>query len=559
MSWRYRFTLLFFLLFLALIITRLFYWQVVRAQELSAIAQAQYDQQVISPAQRGQIKTSDGFTIAADKLAYLVYADPKIVKDKDKESDSLGNFLDIQSATISALLSEDKFWVPVKSHVDNSVKEKIDAAHLPGVGFEEETVRFYPEASMAANLLGFVGKDENGNDKGYFGLEGYYDRQLSGKDGVSIVVHDAAGHPILAKMNDSTIRVDGRDLILNIDRRIQFMLDEELKKGIATYGAKSGMAVVMNPKTGGILAMSSFPTFDPVAYQQYSENLYANPLITNTYEPGSTFKPIIMASAMNEGLVKPDTKCTACSGPVQIGDYAIHTWDDNYFPNTTMNDVIVHSDNTGMVFVGEKLGLDRMLDYLQKFGIGDTTGIDLQGEEAPELHPKNEWYPIDLATATFGQGITVTPIELIDAISAIANNGVRMQPEVVAAVQTPDGQTIPIPPKEIDQPISATSAQVMTQIMVNAVNNGEAKFARLKGYDIAGKTGTAQIPVAGHYDPTKTIASFVGFAPATDPKFVMLVILNQPSSSIYGAETAAPIFFSVAKDILLYYGIPPSE
>jgi stage V sporulation protein D (sporulation-specific penicillin-binding protein) len=559
MSWRYRFTLLFFLLFLALIITRLFYWQVVRAQELSAIAQAQYDQQVISPAQRGQIKTSDGFTIAADKLAYLVYADPKIVKDKDKESDSLGNFLDIQSATISALLSEDKFWVPVKSHVDNSVKEKIDAAHLPGVGFEEETVRFYPEASMAANLLGFVGKDENGNDKGYFGLEGYYDRQLSGKDGVSIVVHDAAGHPILAKMNDSTIRVDGRDLILNIDRRIQFMLDEELKKGIATYGAKSGMAVVMNPKTGGILAMSSFPTFDPVAYQQYSENLYANPLITNTYEPGSTFKPIIMASAMNEGLVKPDTKCTACSGPVQIGDYAIHTWDDNYFPNTTMNDVIVHSDNTGMVFVGEKLGLDRMLDYLQKFGIGDTTGIDLQGEEAPELHPKNEWYPIDLATATFGQGITVTPIELIDAISAIANNGVRMQPEVVAAVQTPDGQTIPIPPKEIDQPISATTAQVMTQIMVNAVNDGESKFYRLKGYDIAGKTGTAQIPVSGHYDPTKTIASFIGFAPASDPKFVMLVILNEPSASIYGAETAAPIFFAVAKDILMYYGIPPSE
>ena len=212
-----------------------------------------------------------------------------------------------------------------------------------------------------------------------------------------------------------------------------------------------------------------------------------------------------------------------------------------------------------MVFVGEKLGQDRMIDYLHKFGVGDTTGIDLQGEESPEIHPKDQWYPIDLATATFGQGITVTPIELLDAIAAIANNGKRMQPQVVGAVQTSDGQTILIPPKEINQPISATTAQVMTQIMVNAVNNGEAKFARLKGYDIAGKTGTAQIPVAGHYDPTKTIASFVGFAPANDPKFVMLVVLNQPSASIYGAETAAPIFFSVAKDILLYYGIPPSE
>src|SRR5258708_4007354 len=175
------------------------------------------------------------------------------------------------------------------------------------------------------------------------------------------------------------------------------------------------------------------------------------------------------------------------------------------------------------------------------------------------MHPKDEWYPIDLATATFGQGITVTPIELIDAISAIANNGIRMQPQIVAAVQTPDGQTIPIPPKEIDQPISATNAQVMTQIMVDAANQGEASFARLKGYNIAGKTGTASIPVAGHYDPTKTIASFVGFGPAENPRFIMLVVLNQPSASIWGAETAAPIFYAVAKDILMYYGIPPSN
>src|SRR6266568_7334080 len=286
MGWRYKFVLLFFLFVMALVITRLFYWQVVRAQELSALGQAQYDEQVVSPAQRGEIKTSDGFTIAADKLAFLVYANPKVVKNKDSESDELGKMLAIKSATISALLSENKFWVPIKSHVDNTIKLKIDSQHLPGVGFEEQTMRFYPEASMAANLLGFVGKDENGNDKGYFGLEGYYDRQLSGKNGISIIVHDAAGHPILAKMNDSTVKVDGRDLVLNVDRRIQFMLDEELKKGIATYGAKSGMAAVMDPKTGGILAMSSFPTFDPASYQNFSENLYSNPFITATYEPG---------------------------------------------------------------------------------------------------------------------------------------------------------------------------------------------------------------------------------------------------------------------------------
>jgi stage V sporulation protein D (sporulation-specific penicillin-binding protein) len=559
MTWRYRFTLLFFLVFFALIVMRLFYWQVVRAQELSAIGQAQYDQQEVSIAQRGEIKTSDGFSLAADKLAYLVYTNPKVVKDKNVEADALGKLLDIKSATVSALLSENKFWVPIKSSVDNSVKEKIAAKNLPGVGFQEQTVRFYPEASMAAQLLGFVGKDENGNDQGYFGLEGYYDRQLSGKNGYAIVVHDASGHPILAKMNNSTVKVDGRDLVLNIDRRIQYMLDTELKKGIATYGAKSGMAAVMDPKTGAILAMSSFPNFDPSHYQDFPDTSYINPFITSTYEPGSTFKPLVMSAALDEGLIQPNTECTICTGPVPIGGYQIHTWDDHYFPNSTMTDVIVHSDNTGMVFVGEKLGLDRMLDYLQKFGIGDTTGIDLQGEEAPEIHPKDQWYPIDLATASFGQGIVVTPMELLDAVASIANNGKRMEPQVVAAVQTPDGQTITIPPKEINQPISATTAQVMTQIMVDAANEGEASFARLKGYNIAGKTGTASIPVSGHYDPTKTIASFVGFGPAEDPKFAMLVILNQPSSSIYGSETAAPVFYAVAKDILMYYGIPPSN
>ena len=559
MNWRYRFTLLFFLIFFLLIITRLFYWQVVRAQELSAIGQAQYDQQVVSPAQRGEIETSDGFAIAANKLAYLVYANPKVVKSKKEESDVLGKLLDIKSATVSAMLSENEFWVPIKSGVDNTIKEKIAAKNFPGVGFEEQTVRFYPEASMAAQLLGFVGKDENGNDQGYFGLEGYYNQQLSGKDGYAIVVHDAGGHPILAKMNNSTVKVDGRTLILHIDRRIQYMLDTELKKGIQTYGAKTGMAAVMDPKTGAILAMSSFPTFDPTNYQKYSDSLYLNPFITSTYEPGSTFKPIIMSAAMNAGLIQPNTECNICNGPVSIGGYQIHTWNDQYFPNTTMTDVIVHSDNTGMAFVGEKLGLDRMLDYLNRFGIGQDTGIDLQGEEAPELHPKNEWYPIDVVTASFGQGIVATPIELLDAVGAIANNGKRMEPQVVAAVQTADGQTIPIQPKEIDQPISATSAQVMTQIMVDAANEGEASFARLKGYNIAGKTGTASIPVAGHYDPTKTIASFVGFGPAENPRFVMIVILNQPSASIWGSETAAPVFYAVAKDILTYYGIPPSQ
>lgn len=559
MSWRFRLTLLAFLIVFSLIISRLFYWQVVRAQELSSLGQAQYDQQVALLAQRGEIKTSDNFAIAANKLSYLVYANPKIIKDKESEANILEKLLDVKSATISGLLAKDKYWVPLKAHVENKDKEKIEAKNIPGIGFQEQTERLYPEASMAASLLGFVGKDENGNSKGYFGLEGYYDRQLRGKNGLAVVVHDASGHPILAKMNDSTVKVDGRNLILHIDRRIQFMLDEEVKAGIVKYGALSGMAVVMDPKTGGVLAMSSFPTFDPRHYQEYTEDLYKNPIISFAYEPGSTFKPLVMAAAIDAGLVKPDTRCDICAGPVKIGQYDIKTWNDEYRADETMTDVIVHSDNTGMVFTGRQLGLDRFVSYLEKFGIGGSTGIDLQGEVYPSLRPKDQWYPIDQATATFGQGLTITPINLITAFTAIANGGKRMEPHIVAEVQTADGKTIPIPPKQLATPISPQTAKVITEMMVKAVNDGEAQWTRIKGYRIAGKTGTAQIPVEGHYDANKTIASFVGFAPADDPKFVMLVVLNKPSTSIYGAETAAPIFFNAAKNILTYYGITPTE
>lgn len=560
MTFRYRFILFFFFILFLGVITRLFYWQVVRAQELASLGQDQYGRAIKLNPTRGEIRTSDNFAIAANKLSYLVFANPKEVKNVSSESELLAKLLDTETASVSALLSlDDRYWVSLKSHIDRHEKEKIESFKIPGVGFQEQYVRYYPEASTAAKLLGFVGKDENGNDKGYFGLEGYYDRQLRGKEGLAVQIHDALGQPILAKMNDTVGKVDGRDLILHVDRTIQFILDRELKAGMEKYGAQGAMAIVMDPKTGGILAMSSFPTYDPRSYQEYSDDLYRNPLITDTYEPGSTFKPLVMASALDAGLIKADTKCSICAGPVTIGEYDIRTWNNKYNPDETMTEVIQHSDNTGMVFVGRQLGLDRMLSYFDKFGIGQETGIDLQGEVEASIRPRNEWYPIDAATATFGQGITVTPIELITAFSAIANGGHRMEPHVVAAVQTPEGDRIEIPSKEMGQPISEKTAKIMTEMMVNAVDLGEAKWAKPKGYRIAGKTGTAQIPVEGHYDADKTIASFVGFAPADDPKFLMLVVVDRPTTSIYGSETAAPIFFRVAKNILMYYNIAPSE
>ncbi len=559
--WRYRFVLCFLFACFLVIIGRLFYWQVVKADELALMGRSQYGRDVTLLPQRGQIQTSDGFPISANKLSYLVFANPKEIKNKDREKDisDLSPILNLDTATISADLNKNLLWIPIKQNVNVDSKTQIEKLQLPGIGFEKQYVRFYPEASMAASLIGFVGKDASGNDKGYFGLEGYYDRLLRGKLGVAVQINDAFGRPILAKATDTPGQIDGSDLRLSIDRAVQFIVEKKLADGVRRYGASSGMVGIMDPHTGDIIAMANYPSFDPGSYQDYSYNLYKNPFISDLYEPGSTFKPIVMAGAIDQKLITPDTKCSICAGPVSVGGYEIHTWNDKYFEDTTMTKVIEHSDNTGMVFVAQKLGVDRMIDTLNKFGIGGTTGIDLQGEVSSPLKPKNLWYPVDLATTGFGQGVSVTPIELLDAFTALANNGHRMEPHVVSEVRTGDGNIVKIQPKVLDSPISEATAKVITEILVNAVDNGEAKWTRIKGYRIAGKTGTASIPIAGHYDPTKTIASFIGYAPADNPKFVMLVILNKPSASIYGAETAAPIFFDIARDLFIYYNIAPGE
>lgn len=560
MSWRYRFVFLLLVLSFFIVVARLFYWQVVKASELSFLGQSQYASVIKLAPVRGQIYTSDGFPIVANRLAYTVFANPKQIKNKNLVVAALSPVLKVDSTSVSAQLSLDRFWVPLATNIDIKIKQQVESLNLPGVGFEESYTRLYPEASTAAQLLGFVGKNDNGDEQGYFGLEGFYDRLLRGKEGLATVIQDALGRPILAKLDGSEQKtIDGDSLVLSVDRTIQYDAQQKLDKAVDDFGASGGMVAIMNPATGQILAMAATPSFDPQNFGQYSESVYKNPLITNTYEPGSTFKPLIMSSAMDEGLVTPETKCNSCAGPVQVYDYTIHTWNDKYYPSTNMIDIIMHSDNTGMVYVAQKLGLDKMLLHLSKFGIGDTTGIDLQGEAAPGLKPKENWYPIDLATAGFGQGISVTPIELLDAFSSIANGGVRMEPYVVSQVQTAEGDNVNISPKVLDRTMSEKTSKVMTEMLVNAVDKGEASFARLKGYRIAGKTGTASIPVAGHYDPTKTIASFIGYAPADNPKFAMLVIIDRPTSSIYGAETAAPIFFSISKDILAYYGIPPTE
>jgi len=559
MKWRYTFVFTFLILLFVLIIGRLFYWQVVKAEMLSELAQSQYSGLIKVSPKRGEIKTSDGFPIATNKVSYLLFINPTEIKDKNQTILMLSSLLDITKASISAQLLPDRLWVSIKSGIDAKKKEEIEKMQLPGVGFEEHYTRFYPEGSVAAHLVGFVGKTESGADKGYVGLESFYDRLLKGKEGYAIELHDALGRPIISKRTPMTSGSDGGNLFLSLDRSVQFLTEQKLKDGIKKYGASGGMIGIMDPQTGNIIAMASSPSFSPQKYWESDESLYKNPFITNTYEPGSTIKPIIMASAMDAGLITPQAKCNICSGPISVSGYELHTWNDKYYKDTNMIEVIQHSDNTGMVFVAQKLGVDRMIEYLTKFGIGKLTDIDLQGETAPSFKPRNAWYDVDLATTGFGQGISITPIELLTAFSVLANGGKLIQPRVVTAFENANGEVLKIPTKIKGIPISEKTAKVMTEILVNAVEKGEAQWTKLKGYRIAGKTGTASIPVKGHYDPNSTITSFIGFAPSQKPKFIMLVILNKPTASIYAAETAAPVFFDIARDLLSYYGIPPSE
>jgi len=557
MTKRISFVFVVFLVSFAVVIARLFYWQIVRHPELKALAIAQSSNILSVPSRRGDILTNDNFPLATSKKSYLLYANPKVVEDRDEYSEKLSKITEIPDTTISAQLKKELFWVKLSDSVSADQKKAIEKLKLPGVGFEESTIRYYPEASMAAHLVGFLGRDQKSGTEGFFGLEGYYDTQLTGRPGKMYAIHDALGNLILNDIRREE-KIDGRTLRLSIDRTVQYIVEKKLKEGVQKYEADSGNAIVIESKTGKIVAMASFPQFDPEHYYEFDSDYYKNPIISNVYEPGSTFKVLIAAAGIDTGAIKPDTRCTICSGPVQVGEYSIKTWNDKYYANSTMTEVIQHSDNTGMVYIGRRLGIDKITQYLEQFGINETTGVDLEGEISGSIRSRDSWYPIDLATVSFGQGISVTPLQLIVAVNSIANEGKVVVPSVVSEVITEDGRKITIKPKIKRQAISPTTAKVVKEMMVNAVDNGEAKWTVLKDYKVAGKTGTAQIPVEGRYDPTNTIASFVGFFPADDPKLTMLVTMHRPKTSIYGSETAAPIFFQIAREVIHYYDIPPS-
>ena len=540
-----------------LIILRLFYWQVIAADNLRLEAASQYFLQFTLPATRGSILASDGSPLVINQPAFLLYAEPRRITDINAFVAAVAKPLELDPMTLTQQLSDpNRAWVPLAHKVESPLADSLRALELEGLGFEKEPKRYYPEASMAAHLLGFVGLDVNGNDQGYFGLEGKYERELGGKDGIIQLEKDAHGNPILIGDAKRIEPEDGRTLVLWLDRVIQQIVEKRLAEGMSRYGAKEGTIVVMDPKTGGIMAMATFPSYDPRSYASFDKELYKNPAVGSSYEPGSTFKALVMSAWLEEKEVTPATTMDE-TGAVEVGGYNIRTWNNEYHGIINMTQVLQYSSNVGMVYVGRELGDNRLLSYIKDFGFGKITNIDLEDEASPDLRPENQWYPIDYATASFGQGIAVTPLQMVRAAAALANEGKLMEPRVVKEIRDKKGKIVPIAPKVVRQVVSPATARVITEMLVSTVDNGEAKWAKPKGYRIAGKTGTAQIPVAGHYDATKTIASFVGWGPADDPKFVMLVTLREPTSSPWGSETAAPLFFTIATDLFSYWGLPP--
>ncbi len=540
-------SVVFLILFFGLIV-RLSYWQIIKGEELGMQAKSQYRSTQILKAPRGQIMAPDGSFWAIRSEVWRVIANPTKIKDDPSKIARVLSDDPVEKDRIVELLEKkDLVWVSLKEKLTLDEKRNIEAMGLVGISFESMESRFYPEASVAGQLLGFVGKNIEGENVGYFGLEGYYDLPLSGKSGFLGRETGAAGSPILLGNARQTEVVSGTELVTSLDKRIQITLYNKLKEGMEKYGAKGGSIIVMDPASGAILGMESYPSYDPGQYWEYGDLFFKNPAISDSFEPGSIFKVIVMSSALDAGVIEPDSKCDICDGPVKVDKYSIETWDRKYFPDSEMTDVIVHSDNVGMTFVGQKLGADVLYDYLDKFGIGKPTGIDLQGEASPGLRKKGTWNIVDLATASFGQGVATTPIQIVRAVSAIANDGILTTPRIVTTTQKEENVRV----------ISAESADEITAMMAQAAKNGEAKWTNLRGFKVAGKTGTAQIPIAGHYDDEKTNASFIGFAPYDKPKFVMLVTLREPQSSPWASETAAPLWYSVAKDIFPYLGIHP--
>lgn len=549
------------------ILLRLGYWQIWKHTELASAAANQYTSNIRLAPKRGIIRDRNGQILVTNEERYRLFAEPhrlqlppaeiaekltpvllrSLEPDPIQASDEA--WLEQQEDRITAdvlgkISDPSKKWVALATRLTRQQKEQIEQLSIKGLGFDTEMLRHYPDASVSAQLLGFVGKTDTGDDQGYFGLEGYYDLELRGRSGVMRQQTSALGMPILLGGRERLDEDEGSELTVTIDKSLQYQIEEKLKAALERYGAVSGDVTVMDPHTGAIIAMASFPNYDPSEFIKYAPSTYRNPIVSDLYEPGSTLKVLTMAAGIESGAITPETQCDRCGAPRVISGYTIRTWNEVYTDGINMRDALANSDNTAMVFIQEQVGKTRFLKTFRDFGLGEKTGVDLEGEAQYIFRPDADWRTLDVATSSFGQGIATTSLQVTRAVAAIANGGKLLRPYVVQSVGS-QGETVTTQPKVLREVISPETAKAVTEMMVYTASQGDAKWALPEGVTVAGKTGTAQIAEKGQYLEDKTIASFVGFAPAHNPKFVMLVKLREPTSSPWGSETAAPLWFEI--------------
>lgn len=557
------------------VFVRLAWIQLYRGKDLQAQAGEQMKLYLQNNTPRGRIVDRDGEELAVSVMVGTLTCDPLIMKDEDKKDDKtekrdlkrlsadlLGPIVGVPKEELYRRFTvpESRFQYIKRMMTPEEVaacKKVIKDNDLKGFFWQEESQRYYTKGRLAAQVLGFVGTD----DKGLSGIEQELDEELHGKPYKRSIVYDALGHQLLGGTGS---KLDGWKLstvYLTLDNKMQSVLEESMDNAIDRTQARGAAAIIMDPNTGEILAMVSRPTFDPNRFDDFPDVNWSNKAISMNYEPGSVFKPLVGCMGMSEGIINGNTPIND-TGRIVVADKVISNWDGEGSGWIPFSEVIKFSINTGMVQLGEMLGGEREMKYAKKFGFGSPTGIELPGEESGILFPDgSEMYPTEIATVAIGQGIAVTPLQVIRAISSIANGGELLQPYIVKKIVGPDGKIVKENKKKVlrrvlDEKVAAEMRGMMEQV----VASGGGKTARIKGYRIAGKTGTAEkIADGGGYIDGVYIASFVGFVPADRPRYIMLVMLDSPQGAFYGSQVAAPVFRDTLQQILTAKGIMPSS
>jgi cell division protein FtsI (penicillin-binding protein 3) len=549
-----------FLFALGGIFVRLSVLQVRDASAYERMAMSQRLRVIAVPAPRGSLLDADREPLAMSLDAKDVYANPKTVGDPSGTAAILAGALKTSTRKLEGLLTEDTSFVYLARHVDLATATSIEKMGLPGIGFIDSSRRVYPDGALAPQVLGFVGIDDDGYvNRGLNGLELQYQSRLAGRPGTRTVEIDPAGNLIAQGVNKDVPPVPGQDVVTTLDKELQYRAQVALRAAVQSNGAKGGSVIVMDPRTGDIEAMATYPWFDPNRFFDYRDPaVFQNLPITAVYEPGSVNKVVTAAAAIQDHAI-PLTKRVLVPDHLQVSDHLFHDAHEHSPEVLTLADIISQSSNIGTTMMAQRVGQVRLYHFLKRFGLSSKTGIAFPGEADPILPNLAHWSGTSIATIAFGQGVAVTPLQMAAVYGAIANGGEWVQPRLVRGFVGPDGTYTSAAPPLRHRVISKRSDTILRQILAYAVDAGTGTNAQIPGYWVAGKTGTALIPNgAGGYYSGRYIASFIGLVPASSPRLVIAAILDQPVTE-YGGIASAPLFQSLARSAIARLGIAPAS